>query len=347
MSIDDRYERLLRRRAPSEIRTLAKFAEAYEQQPGKSTKYLLGAIAPVERKRTDALKGQGNRVEEQLTTRLKAPYPNLGFRRQGSVSNNTHIRYYSDVDVLVIIDKFHSLEHPQQPTNPYPQETANQDLLDLRNAAAKELGLAFPAVKVDNSGTKSLALTGGSLICKVDVVPANWLNTNAFVRGEGDDTRGIEVLDKVEMKRVSNYPFLFNKRLEDHDARRSGLPRMLVRLLKTMKADHEEETPQDPIELSSFDLCSLVYRMPDQYLSSRIYQPLDVIRNLLLWIAHLRTDEVTRSSLMAIDDSRKLFDTATKAPGLAKLQADLQSIYEGAVKEQGGYQYITEAHLKD
>lgn len=347
MSIDDRYERLLKRRAPAQDRVLAKFAEAYETQPGKATKYILGAVAPVGRKKTEALVQQGTRVEEQLQTRLKASYPGLAFRRQGSVSNNTHIRYYSDVDVLTIIDKFHSLEPPQKPTHPYPQENANQDLLDLRNAEAKELSAAFHAATVDNSGSTAISLTGGSLLCKVDVVPSNWLHTNAYTAGQGDHTRGIEVLNKETMKRISNYPFLFNHRLNNHDVARNGIPRMLIRLLKTIKADHEEEAPRDPIALSSFDLCSVVYRMPDAYLAARVTQPLDIVRNLLLWLAHLRANEQTRSTLDVIDDSRKIFDAPSKATALEKLQADLQPIYESAVKEQGGYGYITEVHLKD
>ena len=346
MSIDDRYERLLRRRAPSLERVLTKFAEAYEQQPGKWTKYILGAVAAVGKKRTETLNEQGTRVEEQLAARLKTPYPHLAFRRQGSVSNNTHIRYYSDVDVLTIIDKFEALEYPQQPKTPY---TGNpeQDLLDLRNTAAKELASAFPAAKIDNTGSTSVGLTGGSLLCKVDVVPANWLNTNAYAAGAGENTRGIEVLSKEKMQRISNYPFLFNSRLDAHDARRTGIPRMLVRLLKTVKADYQEENPKQQVALSSFDLCSLVYRMPDAYLGSPVNQPLDIVRNLLLWLAHLHASEDVRSSLNVIDDSRKIFNEAQKVSDLVTLYAELRPVYEGAVKEQGGYGYVTEAHLKD
>jgi hypothetical protein len=346
VAIDDRYERLLRRRAPTQIRELAKFAEAYETQRGKSTKYLLGAITPVDRKLTDQLREQGTRVENQLETRLAGEYPGLLFRRQGSVSNNTHIRYYSDVDVLTIIDKFVVLERPQQPKTPYQGEP-KEDLLELRNRSAAELRTAFPQTQVDNTGSTSIAISGGSLICRVDVVPANWLNTNAYAQGQGDHTRGVQVLNKDKMEQVTNYPFLFNSRLDTHDRARNGLPRMLIRLLKTIKADHEEEHPRDGIALSSFDLCSIVYRMPDTYLSSPRYQPLDIIRNLTSWLAYLRANESARNALNVIDDSRIIFDSADKTNALAKLEADLVPVYQAAVQEQGGYGLVTESHLRD
>ncbi len=106
MSINNRYDNLLRRRASLEDRSLYYFSESFEKEKGEYTKYILGAMKPVEAKYTKRLIEQGDRVESQLAGRLDVEYSNLEFRRQGSVSNNTHIKYYSDVDVLVVIDKF-------------------------------------------------------------------------------------------------------------------------------------------------------------------------------------------------------------------------------------------------
>src|SRR5262245_29482796 len=119
MTIQTKYQRLLSRRAPALERAVTRFTEAHEHAPGETTKYLLGALAPVAPNLTARLTEQGDRVKKQLSTRLNGEYPYLEFRRQGSVSNNTHIRYYSDVDVLTIIDKFTTLEPPQEATYPY------------------------------------------------------------------------------------------------------------------------------------------------------------------------------------------------------------------------------------
>jgi len=344
MAISDRYERLLTRRAPEEDRVFEKYAEAYEQQPGENTKYLVGAMAPVDRRYTERLAEQGDRIQNQLEKRLEDDYPALEFRRQGSVSNYTHIRFNSDVDVLVIIDKFFTVEPPLKPKNPYNGDPKD-DLLVLREDCAQSLDSAFPKAVVDNSGSTAVEISGGSLICKVDVVPANWYDTVSYNNGEGDHHRGVMVLNREEMERKKNFPFLFNYRLHGHDTNRSGVPRMLIRLLKTIKADYENDNPGSSVSFSSFDICSLAYRMPDDYLRVQLNQPLDIIRNYLRWIYTVLHDSTLRSSLKTVDDSRLIFDKTDKAPGLQTLYEDLLAIYRGAVEEQGGYRMITEAHI--
>lgn len=249
MAISNRYQRLLRRRAPVEDRVIAKFSESYEKKSGESTKYLLGAMRAVDASYTKRMVEQGDRVQNQLSSRLKDLYPALDFRRQGSVSNHTHIRYYSDVDVLVIIDRFISLEPPQVPLNPY-RGVPTDDLLELRKCCAGALEIAFPVANINNAGATCIVLDGGSLACPVDVVPSNWYDTNAYANGQGVHTRGIMVLNKNDMVRTKNFPFLFNARLQAHDSGRFGIPRMLIRLLKSIKADHEEELAAE-LEISS------------------------------------------------------------------------------------------------
>ncbi len=343
MALSDRYQRLLGRRAPAQDRALAKFSEAYEQTPGEATKYLLGAMRAVESGYTQRMAEQGDRVENQLATRLHELYPALIFRRQGSVSNDTHIRYYSDVDVLTIIDKFYTLEPPQKPLIPYAGVPID-DLLELRQYCVRELKIAFPTAKVNDEGSTCIAIEGGSLTCQVDVVPSNWFDTNDYANGNGDHTRGIMVLNKKEKTRTTNFPFLFNVRLNEHDVARMGAPRMLVRLLKSVKADHEEESSKE-IYFSSFDICSLVYRMPDIYLQVNLYHPLDIIRNLLEWINRVTQVQALRDALMAIDDSRLIFNEPDKVLALKALHSDLKPIYDAAVVENGGYKILSEAHL--
>jgi hypothetical protein len=300
-------------------------------------------MAPVAPALTQRLVEQGDRVENQLTTRLSAGYPALQFRRQGSVSNFTHIRYYSDVDILTIIDKFYTLEPPQQPAIPYQGEPID-DLIELRKHCVRELEAAFPSASVNDDGSTSIVLEGGSLACSVDIVPSNWYDTNAYAAGEGEHTRGIMVLNKEERTRMRNYPFLFNHRLDVHDRARTGVPRMLIRLLKSEKADHEEESGTE-LEASSFDICSIVYRMPDSYLDVPLRQPLRIILALLKWLYHVLSTTDLQKSLKVIDDSRLIFDSSEKASALGKIYADLYEDYSEALKEQAGHVLITEAHI--
>ena len=341
MSISKRYSNLLYRRAPELDRTVESFSESFEQVTGEYTKYLIGAIKPVDKKYTDRLVEQGNRIENQLQKRMVDVYPGIEFRRQGSVSNLTHIRYFSDVDVLVIIDKFITLQPPQKPSNPYKGEPKD-DLLELRQKCYHELNIAFPKVTIDNAGSTSLSLEGGSLVCKVDVVPSNWYDTNEYSETYLEHFRGIMVLNKDEMERKKNFPFLFNYRINEKDNECNGTVRMLIRLLKTLKADADEE---NKVELSSFDICSIAYRIPNEYLNFQINEPLDIIKNFALWMQKIINDSELRKILKVVDDSRIIFDEDEKYNDFVKLFNDLVDLYNGA-KEENQMKLITEAHLK-
>lgn len=343
MPISDRYQRLLARRAPSLDRLMENFAETYERQIGETTKYILGAMKQVDHKYTMKLIEQGDRVENQLSTRLNADYPRLAFRRQGSVSNNTHIRFFSDVDVLVIIDKYVALEPPQQASNPYAGDPI-KDLSTLRTDCFRELANAFPKVTVDNSGSTSVKMCGGSLACPVDIVPSNWFDTVAYSTSRAEQDRGIQVFNKVEGKRIKNLPFLFNCRIDAFDRNCAGVLRMLIRLLKTVKADCEEE--KRAVEFSSFDICSLVYRMPTQYFSSPVTVPLAVLHNLLVWMRSTIVDEGIRGTIKVVDDSRLIYDEPSKMAGATTLYNETSAIYKEALEETRGQTLVTEAHIK-
>ncbi len=344
MSTRTKYERLLARRAPQDERRIYNFSESFETQYGEATKYLIGAMSPVAPRYTQRLVEQGDRVENQLKTRLAEFYPALEFRRQGSVSNNTHIKFHSDVDVLVIIDKFETLEHPQQPPNPY-LGNPNQDLTDLRQKCATELKNAFPAAAVDNNGSTCVTIDGGSLACAVDAVPSNWFNTVAWSQTRQEHERGVEVYNRDKGRRILNRPFLYNYRIHLHDAPRIGVPRCLMRLLKNIKADHEKSGLDDDVDFSSFDICSLVYRMPDDLVTGIHNRPLRLIYALLVWIVNVLNTPSLRGSLNVVDDSRLIFDTPTKEHGLRILFEDLKILYHQADQETSNRQILTESHL--
>jgi hypothetical protein len=341
MNIEERYKRLTGRRIRMEKRSMV--TEAYERESGYFTRYLLGAMAAVDPEETAELVEQGNRVENQLSKRLADEYPGLAFRRQGSVSNGTHIRYYSDVDVLVIIDKFYDLQPPLEPTYPYRGDVQD-DLQTLRKRCADELGKAFWEAKVDDTGSTAVEISGGSLKCSVDVVPSSWYNTVEYNDGKGDHYRGIKVFNKFTGERKANYPFLYNHRLSRHDSTFVGIPRMLIRLLKSIREDQQREDSNDN-KFSSFDICSLVYRMPAHYFAVDRTMPLEIVRNLISWIDGVLASFALREQLQVIDDTRKIFDASEKVDGLGVINRDLKLIYAGAVREQGNSLMKSAAHL--
>lgn len=340
--IAERYQRLLARRAPTDDRVIFRFSEGFERERGESTKYLLGAMRSLEPRYTKKLQEQGDRVAAQLKEHLADAYPGLELERQGSVSNDTHIRYYSDVDVLALIDKYYALEPPQVPLSPYPG-IPEDDLLALRRRCLQGLGQAFPAVHVDDSGSRAIRLTGGSLACPVDVVPSNWYDTVAYSQTGQKQDRAIQVLDRETRTRHRNQPFLVNHRIEQNDRERRGAPRMFIRLVKTVKADLEEEE-RTTLCISSFDICAIVYRMPLDLFAFDIRRSLELVRGLLVWMSRVLQDETLRGSLRVIDETRLVFDDGSKISAFHRVFNSLCSVYDEATKERQTYgDLITES----
>lgn len=127
-------------------------------QQSEAVRYVVGAMQPIDSEYTKNTYEQADRVINQLKKGLKS---SCSYDFQGSVTNNTHIKARSDIDVLLLTDKFFTLEPPQQPASRY-QGDVLQDLLDLRTDAASVLRAAFPEATVDSGGSKSISIEGGS-----------------------------------------------------------------------------------------------------------------------------------------------------------------------------------------
>ena len=94
--------------------------EAYASvQEDEAVQYLVGAMEGVESGFTRKTYEEGERVANQIRGGLAVESVKVEFEYQGSVTKNTHIKAYSDVDLLVLETRFYSLQPPQQPTHPY------------------------------------------------------------------------------------------------------------------------------------------------------------------------------------------------------------------------------------
>lgn len=300
--------------------------ESYELYTApESLRYALGAMQAVDKTYTDNTFKTGDRIKKQLQ-RLEKEGHSLSFRYQGSVTNNTHIRSHSDIDLLAITEKFYSLESPQKPSNPY-QGNPTDELYKLRLDSICLLENAFPAVTVDTSGAKSISLEGGSLSRKVDVVPSNWYDTTEYTSRQDETYRGIMVLDSHKMVRITNTPFFHNYLLKTKDDASLQNFKKIVRLLKTLKADAEKE-----INLSSYDLAAIPFHMDSStYVQSNT--PLKLIENVLFYLMDLCKNDDKRNSLYVPDRSRKIFGKA-KLIDLQGITLELGDVYSDILKEQ-------------
>lgn len=320
-----RLEKLNLRRTDPLVANAQLMNEAYRKiAQSESVKYVVGAMQPIDPEYTKSTYAQARRVINQLGERLTV---NCEYEYQGSVTNDTHIKAHSDIDVLAIIGKFYCLEAPQQPTNPYKGDPI-QDLLDLREEASASLKKAFPEATVDASGSKSISVQGGSLRRKIDVVPSNWLNTNKYVETNQKIWRAVEVLDSNNRCKLKNTPFLHNAWISHKDSNTNGGLRKAARLLKSLKYDSEA------IDLSSYDLVSIAFNIPGQELAVDRGMELSILNTCHTYCLNLLRDAEMRRSLSVPDGHRKIFAEghATDA-GLQQLCNELGALVNDVLTE--------------
>lgn len=296
--------------------------EAFARLPEDSAvKYAIGAMQPIEPRYTEITIEEGTRVQRQLEQGLRARQIPVSFRFQGSTTNDTHIKAYSDIDLLALHEAYHDLEHPLKATSPYAGNPTD-DLKLLRSSAIRILGDAFPEVTVDTNGSKAIALSGGSLRRAVDVVVGNWWNGADYVRTNDESYRGVRVYDAHTELRIGNKPFLHNKLITDKDSRLAGGLRKVCRLLKQLKYDAQPEVP-----MSSYDLVSVAYAMPETLLAVDRGADLLLVANAEEFLRLLCNNEPLRSQLCVPNGMRAIFggDGAT-VEGLRAIHAEVAGL---------------------
>lgn len=227
----------------------------------KWKKYVLDSMAEVPKRSTDISFEEGEKVKNHLLENLGKYNLSAEIKFQGSVINNTHIKGNSDIDLLVITDKYITLEKPQIPKNPYDGEPLD-DLDELRSVYVKILRNIYSCAKVDDSGAKSIKLSGGSLRRDIDVVPSNWFYSNLYKQNpQCDYYKGVQVFDKKKRTRNENYPFYNMELLRRKDKDSSYLYKSLVRLAKNIRCDSEYKKVQN---ISSYDIQAIFYHMRNE-----------------------------------------------------------------------------------
>lgn len=306
-------------------RSVEKYASARE---GDTIKYALGIMQPIDPEYTANTFKEGDRIKEQLKAGLSNTSVNPEFEYQGSVTSDTHLKRFSDIDLLTIHGQFSTLAPPQKALVAYHGNPL-QDLIDLRKYCVAILKKAFPATDVDNTGAKSITISGGSLRRKVDVVPANWYETSEFVQTNLSYFRGVMILDKDVPERVKNQPFLHNKRIDDKDRRVGGAIRKAIRLLKSLRYDSVKK-----INVSSYDIAGLIYSIPDDQLLISPGYELTIVEIVFSYLHYVIRNKSYQNTLMSIDGSRKIFgNPGTDEQNVILLANELYTLYQDILAE--------------
>jgi hypothetical protein len=308
--------------------------ELYENRTEKeAAKYLLGAMQAVDSDYTKTSIKEGERVIDQLSKPLAISGNNAEFKFQGSVPLDVHIKRHSDIDILVLDGRVFTYDGASAAAarinyGGSPAKSALQCLLELRSSCENILSKAFPATSIDTKGAKSITLSGGSLRRKVDVVPSHWHNTAEYITTNYDHYRAVRILDKSVPETAFNYPFLHMHKINFKDNMTNGGVKKAIRLLKTLKADCDQE-----IKLSSYDIASLVWHFDNGGLSKSYTRELSIVSSVQLELHKLRGNYLAAMNLDTPDGSRKIFDVPNKFTSLQKLSSELDAVVEDAALE--------------
>ncbi|CAN5297647.1 hypothetical protein BH23BAC2_BH23BAC2_26140 [soil metagenome] len=256
--------------------------------------YIRMAMKGVEPEYTQKSKDAGDRVKEHLSKELK----NVNYRYQGSIMTDTHIRGYSDIDLLTISDKFYSYDAPKikqilesaDQRERYRQifldkmerevNTSSYEgdaLQDLRRLRLDNESILVPIYDIcETTKAKSIKIKNQNLNREVDIVTANWYDDVTSVINDKGEYRGIQVYNKdTHTKGNADFPFLSIKRINDRSAHTNGRLKKMIRFLKNTKANSHQD-----IDLSSFDINAICYDIDvEEYQTLSFHELVPVIHN--------------------------------------------------------------------
>lgn len=302
--------------------------------------YIRVAMKGVEPEYTQKSKDAGEKVKEHLLKKLN----DVVFRYQGSVMTDTHIKGYSDIDLLTICDKFYTYDAPKVKqilesteqrtkywqssitkmekevnTNSYLGNTL-QDLRQLRLDSESILTDIY--IICDTTKPKSIKIKNQSLNREVDIVIANWYDDVSSIINDKGDYRGIQVYNKeTNSKGEPDYPFLSIKRINERSADTNGRLKRMIRFLKNVKGDSDQK-----IDLSSFDINAICYDIDvNKYQTLSFYELVPVIYYQLKEIC---TSQTKADSIISVDGREYIFKYNNgKLNNLKLLLAEVEGIF--------------------
>ncbi len=303
-------------------------AEIYEnlrESPG--VKYAVGAMASVGQKYTETSINEGNRVANVVTSGLHG-IESVTTRMQGSVALDIHIKGFSDVDMLIICNNPVSTQKPHLYPKMYSTSDDGRDvpqvINDIGNRSESLLRSRFYAATVKR-GKKSIAIEGGSLTRKVDIVPSIWYDSYNYQKSGADHERGVQILDTSNYKLLSNFPFLHIKRINDKDGQFNGNLKSLIRLIKNMVADMPEQKNKQASKLTSFDVAAICYHMNND-LYAQPYLRLGLVEKLRNHLDYISINQSYKASLSVPDDTRRIFDSSEKDIALEIIRKEITDL---------------------
>ena len=250
-------------------------------------KYVMRAMKAVDEEYTRRTKAAGEAVKQHLRDSLT----NVSYEYQGSVMTDTHIRGASDIDLLVLCEKFvgtdiykvkeelsntwkyNSIQidrlHQFDKSFSMYEGNSSQDMASLRNNIERIMSYTYTIC--DISKPKAVKITNQNLHRDVDIVTSSWFQSLDYVLdGMPDDKRGIKIYNKsTGFSEGPDYPFLSISRINKRSAETNGRLKRMIRFLKNVRTD-----PDKTIPLTSFEINAICYSIPVQDYAQKEYKEL-------------------------------------------------------------------------
>ncbi len=289
---------------------------------------------------TTKSKEAGEMVKKHLNKELV----DVLYRYQGSVMTDTHIKGASDIDLLVITNKYYRIawgklnniltdfslkqKYYQSQISKLEKEAAignykGNDLEDLRLLRLKsEKILNNIYQECDITKPKAIKIKNLNLSREVDTVIANWYdNVESIINGKGDN-RGIQVYNKDKHNRGDvSFPFLSIAKINNRSSLTNGRLKKMIRFVKNVKEDSDYD-----IDLNSFEINAICYDIDlDKYKYKSFYELVGVIYHQLKSIT---TNSFHADRLISVDGTETIFrGKPEKINELKLILAEIESIY--------------------
>ncbi|MGL4333775.1 MAG: hypothetical protein ACRCSC_01790 [Lactococcus garvieae] len=310
--------------------------ESYEKiSESAAIKYAIGAMAAVDSNSTRISIQEGERVADTLISMLGNAGIQATKEIQGSVALDIHILGHSDVDMLILKKDIVLVEIPKLDGSlcePLDQRPMKEIIRELRLTSEEKLTTRYYEATVDCSGNKSIALSGGSLKRKVDIVPACWYHTHDYQKSSLKHDKEVKIYHKANHELVGNKPFMHIKKVNDKDLAYSGNLKKVTRLMKNLVADMPNHQKERAAKLSSYDLTALAYSMDDK-LCCQPYMSLALVEKLRAYLFLLVSSKPLRDGIWVPDGSRKVFNEATKLEALQIISSEVDDLAKAIYKD--------------
>lgn len=318
-------ENLDRRVNPDRILLEKSFSDELGQIPYKyALQFVQRAMRGVEPEYTKNTLIAGNKVKDKL----KAELINVDFEFQGSVMTNTHLKGYSDIDLLTITNKFYTLNSNsittllnestsilKYSTTVIKRLTEAKEADDYKGVCLDDLKalrlsserilISHYSANVDVQNEKSIKVVTANPKRDVDIVIANWYKNANFFINENKAYKGIQI---YEYDRVNNlgkrlkedFPFLSIQRINERDSNLNGRLKKMIRFVKAVRYNSAIE-----IDFSSFIINAICYDIDVNTYSAKNYSELvQVVYNQLV---SLSNSPAKRAILKSVDGNEFIF----------------------------------------